>query len=263
MRTQTFIVVVFLSFVLALFPSCSKKSNPTDATGPTNTGNPNVISVAISSIPSGAKIFINGSFSNDTTPHTFSNLASGNYQFAISKTPDYDSVNHSYYLVEGDQIVINDTLTPSWDLQFTNGTLQASYPAFQTNQGNGYVNNYLFPQTLIIPKYYNIKLTIIYSTENMINGNYNNGYSDNVTASGGQIWFGSLYPQGANSQGTSTFGFLQPTSSEYSYDTVTFEINKNLYPTGTQGKICFGVANGQGTGGWFYININKAILSTH
>jgi hypothetical protein len=242
-RLTSFLFVLVFTI---LFSRCSKNNSPTDTTNPTDTNDPKTISVAISSMPTGAQILVNGSSSDKTTPYTFSNLTSGNYQFMIKKT-DYDSTIHSYYLVEGDHKQIVDTLKPFWS-----GSVLSDLSAgfYTTNAGNAvYSNNYIFPSTLTVPTNLTAKVKVIYST------------SDNVYADGGQIWIGDLNTPGANSlnswQGISDFvGFLPKRSN----DTITFVIDKNKYPSGTKGKMCFGVVNGKSGGFSFGVTIHEAFL---
>jgi PEGA domain len=107
------VVAPFLVGFIFLSLECNKNNG-----SPTNSGNqndPNSISVSISSIPVNGEIFVNGSSSGKFTPYTFSNLASGNYEFYIKAPVDYNNSNvHSFYLSEGDKKEINDTLKISW-----------------------------------------------------------------------------------------------------------------------------------------------------
>jgi hypothetical protein len=215
--------IIVLIITILLFSKCSKDDNSTNSSSPKDSSDPETISVSISSLPTGAGIFVNGNSSDKVTPYTFTNMSSGNYEFRIKKV-DYDSTIHSYYLVEGDHKQIFDTLQLSWNGHYT-GYITAYYDKYyQINHPQA-----IFPKTFLIPKDFNAKVTITYST--------------NAQSTFGVIHFGEIdHLYGYTYEGSKSpldIGYLPPTNG--SKNTLTFEIDKNKIPIGTKGKINVGV----------------------
>lgn len=149
-------LVGFVMFIAILVVGCKKdSSNPTT---PQNPSDPNTISVQLTSIPQGAKIYYNGQLTDKVTPYTFSDLTAGSYTFSAALV-DYDSTSHSLYLSKGDHKIIADTLSPSWKYVWTGS---ASY-----NSSSGGAKIYVWGRTLTklikIPQNLNAKISVDYS----------------------------------------------------------------------------------------------------